>query len=240
MYELMEKFQVFTPEKYVDLMLDEIGYAGEKVLEKYFLENSVGSGNILSQAVKRYINEAISNDQSLDFIKTELEKYFIAFEIDQDVLANCKSRLDELASNFGICDVNWDLRCEDFLKADIDKKFDFIIGNPPYITYQEIEGDDRDYLRNNFKSCIRGKFDYCYAFIEKSLDNLSEETGKMAYLIPNSIFKNVFAANLRNLMKKSISKIIDYKHTHIFERVLTSSSIVLLIGVPIAIYLINK
>ena len=37
----------------------------------------------------------------------------------------------------------------------------------------------------------KGKFDYCYAFIESAFNNLNE-TGKTSYLIPNSIFKNVF------------------------------------------------
>lgn len=43
----MEKFQVFTPEKYVHFMLDKIRYDGENILKKYFLENSVGEGNSL-------------------------------------------------------------------------------------------------------------------------------------------------------------------------------------------------
>lgn len=50
----MEKFQVFTPEKYVHFMLDKIRYDGENILKKYFLENSVGEGNILCVAIKRY------------------------------------------------------------------------------------------------------------------------------------------------------------------------------------------
>lgn len=48
----MEKFQVFTPEKYVHFMLDKIRYDGENILKKYFLENSVGEGNILCVAIK--------------------------------------------------------------------------------------------------------------------------------------------------------------------------------------------
>ena len=38
----MKKFQVFTPSKYVEQMLDNIDYKGDAILKKYFLENSVG------------------------------------------------------------------------------------------------------------------------------------------------------------------------------------------------------
>lgn len=51
----MKKFQVFTPSQYVEQMLDEVGYQGVGILKKTFLENSVGEGNILLTAVKRYI-----------------------------------------------------------------------------------------------------------------------------------------------------------------------------------------
>lgn len=223
----MEKFQVFTPEEYVNLMLDEVGYTGATILNKSFLENSVGDGNILLQAVKRYIKEGLDIGCTLNKIKSDLEKFFVAYEVDNEIILKCIERLNKVTKEFGIFNVKWDIRNEDYLKANTGIKFDFIIGNPPYITYQELSIEDRNYLRENYKSCRRGKFDYCYAFIEKSLGSLSQKNGKMAYLIPSSIFKNVFAENLRKQMLERIVKIIDYKHTHIFGKVLTSSSIIL-------------
>ncbi len=38
--------QIPTPEKYVSLMLDEVGYQ-EQLLGKTFIDNSCGDGNIL-------------------------------------------------------------------------------------------------------------------------------------------------------------------------------------------------
>ena len=52
-------------------------------------------------------------------------------------------------------------------------------------------------------------------------------SGKLAYLIPTNIFKNVFAKDLRNLLLNKIEKIIDYKAQKIFKNVLTSSSIII-------------
>ena len=66
----MKKFQVFTPSQYVEQMLDSVDYQGDIILKKYFLENSVGEGNILLIAVERYIQSA----QSADFSPRELKK----------------------------------------------------------------------------------------------------------------------------------------------------------------------
>ncbi|KXT88313.1 Eco57I restriction-modification methylase domain-containing protein [Streptococcus oralis] len=198
----MEKFQVFTPEKYVHFMLDKVEYDGKNILKKYFLENSVGEGNILCVAIKRYIEVALKHRYSTSSIKSDLEKYFVAFEIDPQLKENCLRNLDNIALEYGIREVNWQILSDDYLRYNLKMRFDFIVGNPPYITYQELNTMDRSFLKNNFTSCKKGKFDYCYAFIEKSLLDLKKTTGKMCYLIPNSIFKNVFAENLREILKK--------------------------------------
>ena len=233
----MEKFQVFTPEKYVHFMLDKVEYDGKNILKKYFLENSVGEGNILCVAIRRYIEVALKHRYSTSSIKSDLEKYFVAFEIDPQLKENCLRNLDNIALEHGIQEVNWQILSDDYLRYNLKMRFDFIVGNPPYITYQELNTMDRSFLKNNFTSCKKGKFDYCYAFIEKSLLDLKKTTGKMCYLIPNSIFKNVFAENLREILKKNILQLIDYRHTHIFGRILTSSAIMVIDNSKICNYL---
>ncbi|HFI0348186.1 TPA: N-6 DNA methylase [Streptococcus suis] len=224
----MKKFQVFTPSQYVELMLDEIGYQGRAILKKIFLENSVGNGNILVLAVERYILAALNCGFPKNELENDLGTYFIGFESDYQVIEICLDRLNNLVQKYGLNNIKWNIRNEDYLKSNIDFKVDFIVGNPPYITYQELSRDERQYLKENFVVCKRGKFDYCYAFIEKSMKDLSEKSGKLAYLIPNSIFKNVFAQNLRDMMITNIRTIIDYKHTHIFGKILTSSAIIII------------
>lgn len=226
--KIMKKFQVFTPSQYVEQMLDSVDYQGDIILKKYFLENSVGEGNILLIAVERYIQSAQSADISPRELKKDLEQYFIGYEVDKSVIDSCISNLNNLVLKYELRDVKWDIRNEDYLKSILEVQADYIVGNPPYITYQELLLDQRQYLKSNFLACKIGKFDYCYAFIEKSMRDLSKKSGKMAYLIPNSIFKNVFAQNLRDMIVTNIKNIIDYKHTHIFGNVLTSSAIIII------------
>ena len=88
-------------------------------------------------------------------------------------------------------------------------------------------------IKNKFKTCESGKFDYCYAFIEKSIDSLKDD-GMMAYLIPSSVFKNVFAEELRKHIKPHILRIYDYTSIKLFTKEtinqdrLTSSSVMIL------------
>lgn len=223
---MSNKSQVFTPEIYVNKMLNAIGYEGNIVIGKVVLENSCGEGNILKEVVKRYIKAARKLQYSNQKIKIDLEENIIGFEIDKKVRVICLEKLEETARKFGIINVNWNIIENDYLKSSLNKKVDFVIGNPPYITYQELDLDKRNFLRENFSSCTKGKFDYCYAFIEKSINELSN-IGRMSYLIPNSIFKNVFGEDLRSIMINNITKIIDYKESSVFGRnILTSPAII--------------
>ena len=55
-----EKCQVFTPENYVEKLLDCVGY-NEQLYGKKVLENSCGDGKILVSIVGRYILDCKNN-----------------------------------------------------------------------------------------------------------------------------------------------------------------------------------
>lgn len=208
-------------------MLDAIDYKGANVLGKYVLENSCGEGNILIEIVKRYIEAAQNFNYSTQEIKEDLGKYILGFEIDQRVREVCIKKLNNEIERYGIKNVKWQIENKDYLKCEINKEIEFVVGNPPYIMYQDLNLNDRTFLRENFLSCSIGKFDYCYAFIEKSIKDLSVN-GRMVYLVPNSIFKNVFGKELRKVIKNSLEKIFDYKERAVFEKALTSPAIICL------------
>ncbi|WP_406795351.1 Eco57I restriction-modification methylase domain-containing protein [Bacillus velezensis] len=220
-----KKCQVFTPGKIVEEMLDKIDYK-KKLYGKKVLEDSCGNGNILLMIVERYINSSIIEGYSLTSIKRGLESDIYGIEIDRIHYKKCLVNLDRIAEKYDLHDVHWKVFNEDSLKKKWEIKFDYIIGNPPYIKYSEINPDTRRFIKETFITCSIGKFDYCYAFVESALNNLNK-TGKLIYLIPNSIFKNVFGKDLRNLLLNKLNEIIDYTDFKIFPNVLTSSALIL-------------
>jgi len=218
-----DECQIFTPRDTVNYLLDQVGYVAN-LKGKKILENACGDGCILNVVVDRYIKDSIKNNVSLQNIKLGLEEDIFGIEIEAHHYATCLKNLNQTATKYEIHNVQWNLFCEDALRKTFDIKFDYVVGNPPYIRYKYLNKTDRLYIKEKFTVCQKGKFDYCYAFIEMSLISLND-SGKLAYLIPNSIFKNVFAQNLREFIKNSLVEVHDYTTKKIFD-VITSSAII--------------
>lgn len=222
---MIDKCKIFTPEKIAIEMLDYLEYK-ENLYGKKIMENACGDGGILKIIVKRYIEDSLANNISKNKIKKGLESDIYGIEYDKNHYFSCKENLEKIANTYNIKNVKWNILNTNTLESNFKEKFDFVVGNPPYIVYREIPNDIREKIKEKYISCQKGKFDYCYAFIEESLISLKDK-GKLAYLIPNSIFKNVFGNNLREFLKSSITNIIDYTSKQLFKEALTSSAIII-------------
>lgn len=216
--------QQFTSIEISNKMLDMIDYKAD-LYGKKVLENSCGEGNILGLVVERYILDSISASRTLDVIKKGLENDIYGVEIVRETYELCLSHLDAIAFKFGLKEVKWNIINDDVLYYPFNTTFDYVIGNPPYISYRNLENKVREFIKENYISCKNGKPDYCYAFIENAINYL-KETGKMVYLIPNSIFKNVFGEKLRNIILPYLVEIHDYPNCKLFKDALTSSAII--------------
>lgn len=221
---IKEKCQIFTPKRIVTIMLNIAGYRND-VVGKTVLENSCGNGEFLAQIVERYIKDAIHKDFSCIDICAGLERDIVAYEIDEKLVCACKERLNKIASKYNVWNVCWNIHCGNFLTSEIAEQYDYIIGNPPYVAYSDLPEINRKEIRNTFVTCKKGKFDYCYAFIEKSFGMLAAK-GKLVYIIPSNVFKNVFAEELRKLLKNDLKAIIDFPQDRIFDGVLVSPAII--------------
>lgn len=219
-----KKCQVPTPHEIVLQMLDKIGYTKD-LFGKRILENSCGSGGFLSEIVHRYIQDCINHQYTRNQIITGLQRDIHGFEKDRKLHKLCIQNLSKIAEEYGITDVHWNIKRKNALHATKRGKYQFVVGNPPYLAYPELDTKTRDYLRSHFLSCQKGKPDYYYAFIEISLNSLSDD-GKMIYLVPGNFMKNLYSDGLRRLLLPSLCEIIDYSHHKIFENVLTSSVII--------------
>lgn len=222
--EINTKCQVFTPDAIVKQLLDIVGYK-KNIFGKKVAENSCGDGNILVEIVKRYIQDGLKQNHSIFMIKKGLESDIYGAEIDANHRNNSIQRLDDIAREYDIKDVKWNIYNGDFLKQEIRHKFRFVIGNPPYITYKEMTIEERSSLRNHFQTCIYGKFDMCYAFTEASINSL-DQAGKLAYLVPSNVFKNHFADSLRTMLLTGLTDIYDFKNQKLFDSKLTASAII--------------
>ncbi len=222
---LYAKCQVFTPINIVNDQLDYVGYT-ENLFGKKVLENSCGNGNFLSEIVHRYIIDSRKNGYSVSAIRQGLNSDIFGYEIDKTHRDTCIANLNSISREYEILNVDWNIYPEDALRANVGHKFDFVIGNPPYIKYSDLDKETRRFIKRQFTVCSEGKPDYYYAFIQSSIDLLNEN-GKLAYIVPSNIFKTTYARMLREYLEQYLSEIFDYKNTKIFGNKLTASAIIL-------------
>ncbi|KUG26975.1 putative type iis restriction/modification enzyme [hydrocarbon metagenome] len=104
--------------------------------------------------------------------------------------------------------------------------FDVVIGNPPYISHDKIEG--KSFIAKHFESYEPFADLYCY-FIERSI-SLSHKSTLIALITSNSFLRAEYGKPLRDLIldKSSISQIINTNDTQVFEDAIVNTVVMLL------------
>jgi adenine-specific DNA-methyltransferase len=116
----------------------------------------------------------------------ELKKHDVeidCFEIDKDVFKPIEGTNSVLG---------------DFLFTEFNKKYKFIIGNPPYIEliYSFYSEDDMNTLKSKYKIEKRGRVNLIHFFMDKSFE-LLEDNGVLAYLLPSTILSSPWYNDIR-------------------------------------------
>ncbi len=97
---------------------------------------------------------------------------------------------------------DFNLFCQNSLTEKIDLKFDIVVGNPPYVKFQDLEQFTRNYLVENFKTTLKGTFNTYFAFFELG-HYLLNTNGKMGYITPNNFFTSLAGQPLREFFKNN-------------------------------------
>jgi tRNA1(Val) A37 N6-methylase TrmN6 len=123
--------------------------------------------------------------------------------------------------------ISFNIHQEDSLNVDWNKLFypimhkggfDIVIGNPPYVKYQDLPDELRKDLFRNWKTLKTGTYNLYFAFFELGI-SLIKDNGKLGYITPNNYFTSLAGINLREFLQlnRHIEKIIDFNHLKIFD-----------------------
>lgn len=114
--------------------------------------------------------------------------------------------------------------CADAMTSDwqdlfsINEKFDIVIGNPPYVEYNNLSKDYRRKISmsKNFSQQY-SRWDLYTLFMERGFSNLADK-GSIAYIIPGSFLDEQYAYRLRVHIARnySIDSIVDLRKCKIF------------------------
>lgn len=110
---------------------------------------------------------------------------------------------------------DWFEKCKKIKKS---QGFDFVLGNPPYVSSENID-DDSKKLAQNWKTSSVGKLDLYIPFFEIAL-NWVKDNGILGYITVNSFYKSLNGRNLRSFFssKKYHFRLIDFGHEQVFKK----------------------
>jgi len=221
--------QTFTPLWVVNYILTLIGYTSQDILHKTILEPSCGDGAFLKEIVKRFIVVAKRANYTNEQIIKTLETKIYGIEIDKDLCNKCIENLNTVAKEFEIESVKWQILNADTLTLNDLPKFDFIIGNPPYVRLHNLPQNVRDLIKSKYSFCQSGTTDLYIAFYEFAIKNI-KENGKVCFITPNSFLRNQSSKIFREFIRKNqlLSSILDFANHQVFDNVSTYTSICLL------------
>ncbi len=214
--KIKHRGKIFTPDYLVNVILDRGHYRGSDILKKHVIDNSCGDGQFMIMIVDRYCREFLKTSTDLSKLKSDLETYIHAIEIEEAELDACKDRCDKVAFLYNIENVNWDFINGDALNVHIfDGKMDFVVGNPPYVRIHNL--DKRDFIRN-YSFCKKGMTDLFIVFYELSLRMLNSH-GIISYITPSSFFTSLASSKMREYFvdNKILESICDLKHFQAFN-----------------------
>ncbi len=122
-----------------------------------------------------------------------------------------------------LIDLNDNVENENLLlinPLNIEKKFDVIVGNPPYMATEhmkQLTPLEVSIYKSKYKSAFK-QFDKYFLFIERSI-SLLKENGYLGYIIPSKFTKVGAGAQLRKLLidKKILSQLIFFGSHQVFK-----------------------
>ena len=100
----------------------------------------------------------------------------------------------------------------------LNKGFDIIIGNPPYVDSEEMTRSNKD-LREVYKKyqSAKGNWDLYIPFIELGL-RLLKENGIISYIVKNTLISSKYSEEIRNiLLNFNFLELRDYSIVNVFK-----------------------
>ena len=119
-------------------------------------------------------------------------------------------------------------RAEEILKNNVfwSNKYDYIIGNPPYVGHKELTIEYKKWLLDEYKETFKDKSDLSYCFYQRALE-AAQDRGVIGFISSRYFMESPTGRNLRRYLRDNcrINNIVDFYGEEIFPGVRVASAI---------------
>lgn len=210
--------QYMTPDRMVNMVLDSVGYTGEKILTKSIIEPSFGEGAFLVEIIRRIITEGRNKGLTNSEIAEIIQQNVYGIEKDTELYNKAIARLTGLLKTEGIATISWSNLTNGDTLLEYNKHLhskDYCVGNPPFVRIHNIQPEYREIIKEfQFSG---GMLDLYITFYEIGLAMLNS-TGKLGYISANSFLRNSSQAKFCQYLieNRYLEAIYDFKTSKIF------------------------
>ena len=202
-----ERGAIFTRREVVEFILELAGYRGDQPLHRMrLLEPSFGDGDFLLPLIGRLLAAwRASPDRQADPVAA-LSGCIRAVELHRATFASTRLTVISHLTGHGLTPADAQALADawliqgDFLLIDLPSRFDFVVGNPPYVRQELIPDAVMAAYRARYAT-VYDRADLYIPFIERSLTQL-EEGGQLGFICADRWMKNRYGGPLRQLVAK--------------------------------------
>jgi hypothetical protein len=214
-----------------DFFDEEFAMPTPQAARKVGLHNNqeyFGALQAFFDVIKEQANEMEDKDEVPEFNRQRFEDHLRKYSLtdkDWDQISTLfQSFADNLLIQINRLQTEFDdgrliKSIEDIYLAALlknEQKYDYVVGNPPYVRIQHLSDEQKQYYNSNYDSST-GNYDLYCPFIERGLDWLSEGD-KLGYITPNQFQKNTYGKGVKKVMlsESRIEHIFDFQDSQVF------------------------
>jgi adenine-specific DNA-methyltransferase len=212
---------IYTKPWVVDLILDLAGYrASEDLADMYVVEPAAGEGAFLMPMIRRLLTSARMHGREMADVRRALH----AYELDEQSAAHASNlAATELREN-GVATLeadeiakSWVTVGDYLLDSRTDRRADLVVGNPPYIRYDDIAQTALERYRRLYPTMV-GRGDIYIGFIEAGIRQLKQH-GALAFICADRWMRSAYGVQLRRLVARAcgVEAVIEMHNAPAFE-----------------------
>ncbi|MEG2789933.1 MAG: N-6 DNA methylase [Romboutsia sp.] len=231
-------------------------YYTPKYITEYIVKKNLYSHDFIKNPCPKILDISCGCGNFLlevyDVLHEMLEKYKYELNIENihnHIISNCIYGIDidyeaievlkySLISKEKFCNVDkLNIYCFDSLsnegvdenikKIFWDSKFDYIIGNPPYIGHKNLTMSYKKWLLKEYSAVYKDKSDIYFCFYKRIIDLLNPE-GIASIITPRYFIESQSGKSLRKYILKNVNvkEIIDFNGMNVFKNASVASCII--------------